>query len=711
MNDELKKWIKENLINTRGRVIGKKFNKIINTERGQQIMLLTSFLKESVKPAERIYCVLNDIIEYPKCPTCNLIVYKFIHSNSGYNTYCSVKCMYNNSEVISKRKKTNIKKYGTEYPCQNKKVLENRKQTNIKKYGKSTPLQNEKIKEKIKNTNIEKYGVENVFSSEKIRKKAKETNIRKYGSSHAMKNDDVKRKFKDSMLNKYGVKHALQFNEFKEKYKKTCQKHFGVDNPLQSKKVQLKIAKTNIEKYGVESVFQSKEIRDRIRNIMLEKYGTEHALQVDKFKEKSKKTCQEHFGVDNSFQSEEVREKIKKTNIEKYGVENVLQLEENREKAKKINIEKFDCEYFFQSKKYKHQLNKRKITSQSQSHIDTEVLRKINDKSWLENQHLVLQKSCFQIGQELNLCPSTIVKRLHRFEIEVKNFFQSQFEIEIKKHIGDCFHNIRNIISPYELDIYLPDYKLAIEFDGLYWHSSYDKESDKKLKSYHLMKTKMCEEQNIQLLHIFENEWLDEKKQDIWKSIINSKLGKNDRISARKCKVKEISDSSLIGNFLDDNHLQGFVGSSVKIGLFHEEELVSLMTFGKVRYSSNYEWEMIRFCNKKYLNIVGGSSKLFKYFIRNYDPRSVVSYADRRHSSGKMYKKLGFEFSHVSAPNYFYFKLLDMVLYPRIKFQKHKLSKLLENFHADISEVENMYNNNFRRIWDCGNMIFVWKKR
>jgi len=133
------------------------------------------------------------------------------------------------------------------------------------------------------------------------------------------------------------------------------------------------------------------------------------------------------------------------------------------------------------------------------------------------------------------------------------------------------------------------------------------------------------------------------------------------------------------------------------------------MTFGKTRFSKKYEYEMIRFCNKKFISIVGGASKLYKYFVRNYKPKSVVSYADRRYSNGSLYKQLEFEFSHYSNPNFWYFKNKNK-LYSRIKFQKHKQSKLLENFDKDKSASINMKNNGYLCIFDCGNIICVYKK-
>jgi len=480
--------------------------------------------------------------------------------------------------------------------------------------------------------------------------------------------------------------------DVREKYIKTCLERYGVENAFQSENKKDKIKQTNIKRYGAENVFQSNQIKEKIKQSNIEKYGVESAMSNSVIKEKIKKANLEKHGVENVFQLESVKEKIKKSNLERYGVENPSQSPLILGIIKKNNIKKFGRE------------------SNKQVHISLKSLDKLNNSKWLMKQNRDLKKTLTQISQELGVSITAVSDYFKKYNIEKKYYYQSLVEKEILKFINfNIETNNRKIISPYELDIYIPEAKLAIEFDGLYWHS-YDKKETPKQKKYHLIKTEMCQEQGIQLLHIFENEWIDPTKQEIWKSMINSKLRINDRIFARKCKVEEISDTKLIRSFLKNNHLQGFAGSSIKLGLFYEDELISLMTFGKSRYSKKYQYEMIRYCNKKYINVVGGASKLFKYFTRNYDPQSIVSYADRRHSNGNMYNKLEFEHSHVSAPNYFYFKNGQIELYPRIKFQKHKLEKQLESFDPELSEVENMFNNNYRRIWDCGNIIYIWTK-
>ena len=134
------------------------------------------------------------------------------------------------------------------------------------------------------------------------------------------------------------------------------------------------------------------------------------------------------------------------------------------------------------------------------------------------------------------------------------------------------------------------------------------------------------------------------------------------------------------------------------------------MTFGKSRYGKNYDWELLRFCNKKYTSVIGGASKLFKHFTKS-NTGIIVSYADMRRSTGNLYDTLGFELSHISEPNYWYWnKKKDLILESRIKYQKHKLGNILEEYDANLTESENMYNNDYRKIYDCGNQVWEYKK-
>ncbi len=268
----------------------------------------------------------------------------------------------------------------------------------------------------------------------------------------------------------------------------------------------------------------------------------------------------------------------------------------------------------------------------------------------------------------------------------------------ISKLHKDVLLSNRTIIKPLELDIVLPSLKVAIEYNGDYWHSTAHKD-----KNYHIDKTNKANSVGYQLIHIFENEWL--YKQKIVKSRVRNLLGLSNKIYARKCSIKEVSTEEA-RNFQSKTHLQGFVGASVKLGLYFECELISLMTFGKPRYNSNYEYELLRFSTKLNTVVVGGASKLFKNFIKNNNPSSIISYSDIRWGTGALYRNLGFKLSHTSKPNYWYVK--HGLLESRVKFQKHKLKDLLDNFIQELTEEENMNNNGYTRIYDCGNKVFIW---
>ena len=263
----------------------------------------------------------------------------------------------------------------------------------------------------------------------------------------------------------------------------------------------------------------------------------------------------------------------------------------------------------------------------------------------------------------------------------------------------------RYVLDNIEVDIYLPDLKIGFEFNGLYWHSNEYKE-----RLYHINKTNHFKSNEIDLIHIWEDDW--DFKKDIIKSIIKGKIGEiENKIYARKCEVKEINDNSLIRNFLEKNHLQGFVGSKIKLGLFYKSELVCLMTFGNLRKSLGQKskighYELLRLCNKLDTVVVGGASKLLKYFKRNYEYESIISYADHSRSFGDVYYKLGFEFSSKSQPNYYY--IVDGIRRHRFNYRKDKLVKL--GHDKKLTESQIMNNLGISKIWDCGMLKFETKR-
>lgn len=319
------------------------------------------------------------------------------------------------------------------------------------------------------------------------------------------------------------------------------------------------------------------------------------------------------------------------------------------------------------------------------------------DKEWWEKEYST--KSSSVIAMELNCSTSLVLQRLEFYGIPrdnhvkstkeetlIFNFLQEQ-NVEFEK-------KNTSILYPKELDIYIPSKNLAIEVNGVYWHS----EKMGRDKHYHLNKTKMCQEKGIQLLHFWDFEINDNL--EIVKSMISSKLGNNERIFARHCSLVEI-ENDISKKFFQETHLQGFANSSFSLGLMFQNELVCCASFSKPRFNPSFDLELIRFSSKKGITVVGGLSKI----LSKIKSKSLISYANRRWSNGGVYKSCGFSLSYVSEPAYFYTKDF-LTIESRFKFQKHKLTKM-NTYSLDLSEDQIMKNEGYYKIWDCGNLVFI----
>jgi len=285
--------------------------------------------------------------------------------------------------------------------------------------------------------------------------------------------------------------------------------------------------------------------------------------------------------------------------------------------------------------------------------------------------------------------------------------YRSKGEIEIYDFLVslnvNVINNVKGVIDE-EIDIYLPDLKIAIEYDGEYWHSTHNK--DEKCEYDKMLK---CNDKDIFLLIFRHKEWVE--KGEIIKSMIKNKIGLIDnKIYGRKCVIKIVNkkDKSL---FLKNNHIQGDSGSSIDIGLYYNDELVSLMSFSKFRKNMGLKnkdghYELIRFCNKINFNVIGGFSKLLTYFVKEYKPIEVISYANRRWSQGNVYEKNNFEFIRNSPPTYKY--LVNNKLIDRFNYRKDVLVSM--GYDKNKTEKQIMDELGYPRLYDCGNKVYKLKK-
>ncbi len=284
----------------------------------------------------------------------------------------------------------------------------------------------------------------------------------------------------------------------------------------------------------------------------------------------------------------------------------------------------------------------------------------------------------------------------------IENNFISKSQQEINDFIEslgfETIINHKKVLNGVEIDVYVPSLKIGFEYNGLFWHS----EKMGKNKNYHINKQEKANSKGVKLFHIFSDEWIT--KREIVKSKISHLLGMSgNSIYARKCVIKEINSRDK-GDFLNKYHIQGNDKSSIKLGLYYKDELVSVMTFSKPRRALGSKdeqgsYELVRYSSK---NVVGGASKLLKYFIKEYRPNKIFSYADRRWSLNKnnLYTKIGFEITSEGKPNYWYCLRDDKRLH-RYNFRKDKLVK--EGYDKSKTEQQIMLERGYNKVWDCGN--------
>lgn len=430
----------------------------------------------------------------------------------------------------------------------------------------------------------------------------------------------------------------------------------------------------------------------------------------------------------SNYCSVECRQKAKEqTCLDKYGVSNYACTQEFKDnlKFKKGQIE---------HRRKETMLSKYGTTDISQT--DEWVLGLMSDPAKLNNyrnfkenpiefieSHFNTSPTVSMLSSELGINQSSVCSWVHKLDIkDFVNMQYSSMEVGVDNFISSICdtvieHNCRHIIPNYEIDIYLPEYQLGIECNPTSTHNSSRNNWNKELPgvptNYHMNKSKAAKDANLFLFHLFGYEWVH--KREIMQSIIANLLHCNtNTLYARKTRIKEVSYKDA-KSFLMLNHRQGNCNASVRLGLYYNSELVSIMTFGKVRNSigKNIEngWELLRFCSKLNTTVVGGASKLFKYFIDQYQPTYIRSYSDVAHTQGKLYETLGFKYVHLSGPGYVWVDEKSDVAYHRINAQKQNIKSFLKDDSIDLenyNERKIMEEHGFVRVFDAGTVLWEY---
>lgn len=558
-------------------------------------------------------------------------------------------------EISYKDYNSNIIK-GNKYSCSVKCGTLKSRENCLEKWGVDSFNKLETTKDKRRNTVREKYGVDHISKldsvseskSIKMKSKSKEISerVKKYYSSI---DDEIKseinKKRETTNLEKWGVDNISKNDLIKEKKKDSFSKKWG-GFTLESEILIAKFKETNNTRYGFEYPSSSQTIKDKIINTNLEKWGFKYPSMSDEIKNKTKDTLLSKYNVINIMFSEEFRKKFNISNEIGY-----IRYIGNR-------IYEFKCS-------------------------DCNKLYNIDYDNYYKRslRNVKTCTKCFPILENSSIK-----------ECELRDFIKRVYSGEVVTSYRDGL----------EIDIYLPDLKIGFEFNGIFWHSE-----DRLDRNYHLNKTNYFKDKGIRIIHIWEDDW--DYKKDIIKSQISSWIGVTfDKIWARKCVIKQIDDIKLYKRFLDENHIQGFIRSTIKIGLFYNDELVSLMTFDNLEGRKKMEdngWNLSRFCSKKNTNVVGAASKLFKYFIKTYKPTRVISFSDKDWSLGDIYIRLGFNIVKDLKPDFKY--IIDKKRINKQRLTKKKLTKL--GYNSDITADRIIEDKGITKVYNVGQLKFEKK--
>lgn len=472
-------------------------------------------------------------------------------------------------------------------------------------------------------------------------------------------------------------------------YKETCSRKCAEELKKRTGKKELELEKaklTNLKKYGVENPTKNKKVQEKRISTMIDRYG-------DKISPKHKEIL--------SLSKSQAYETRSKKLINEYGIGNISSLPAAKVNRKNTFLERYGVEHYHQSEEFKNKLNQNKKEKIELNNSDIEVVSFENIDNYKTGG----------IRYKCKKCSSEEVIPLVTFNYRSINFNtpcshcgdfnkpwsngEKDLLTEIQTfYFGEIITN-KKIIPPYTLDIFIPEFNLAIEYNGLFWHSERGGGKDTK---YHSIKTQLCRQQGIRLLHIFENEYKNSK--EIVLSKIKNILGLSEKgVGARNIIIKEIN--SVAGNtFLNKHHIQGGVPGSKFLGGFYSNQLISVLAYKKI----DQILDITRFANDFKL-YPGLFSKFLSYLERNIEYDKIITFADLRWSYGDLYYKTGFTEEYTISPGYYYTDYSN--LYHKFNFRKENIKK---KFNIDIrgkTEKELMEELRYDRIWDSGKIKFI----
>lgn len=511
----------------------------------------------------------------------------------------------------------------------------------------------------------------------------RKSDYRQYCSNKCIGLDvDVIDKRNNTSLANWGVDNPSKCDIIKDKIKLTLKQNYPeFAHPLQSPEARAKYAATSLLKYGTEHPMQNPNVKQKLKDSFRSTFGVDHPLHLQQFKDKQRQTNNARYGVDYQSQHSDYVSKARSTSLKNYGTLHPHQSPVIQDRLRNTSLQKYGVPHF------------------TQQHFSQSTTSTLNNPSALIKLHHDDQLSLTQIAEILSVSDVTVGNYLTMHGIPIIRHPSSSAEVEIAKLLSQKFVIIRNdrkLIAPYELDIVIPEKKLAVEYCGLYWHSEI-----KKSASYHHKKLLECQKIGYRLITIFEHEWL-ENRPLVENKILNilGYYSNVKKIYARKCEIVKISQESK-KKFFSDNHIQGDGPSSINYGLRYNDKIVAVM--GLIEKKDHFV--LNRYATS--CNVPGGFTRLLSVFDKLYNRPTIVTFADLRWSNGELYTNSGFILDKTLPPDYYWVK--SGKVYHKFNFRHATGLKKLPNYDPNLSEAQNMRKHGYYKLWDCGKLRFIRK--
>jgi hypothetical protein len=458
---------------------------------------------------------------------------------------------------------------------------------------------------------------------------------------------------------------------------------------------------TNLDRYGFEAASQHPEIKQKAALTCMAKFGVPAATLNPAVLEKAKQTNQLRYGSPYVQQNSEIRAKTRAIFEQHYGGSCPAKDPCVVKKTKETNMTNLGVPAGFLQP---HAIDKNREHFRSQSH-QSQVLSQSTLKPLFTKEEYVCGSPQQEYLFECNQCSNQFSSLVNsHVQLRCYNCFpkrETWGEVAIKQWLQDHSINFeqwnRKLISPRELDFWLPDHQVAIEFNGIWYH----RHTALGDRNYHQTKWKMCHNHQIRLIQIWEHELLA-KPEVIFDRLSHVlRLHQNKSVNARQCSIRPVEFDEA-KPFVDMLHLQGHVPSSHAWGLIYQNQLVALANFVRSRYSKSAEWELARYCVAQGANVRGGLGKLISHAHKEIGFSSLVSYSNLNWGLGEGYAKTGFLLDRISKPNYWYFRGPKDVR-SRVAFQKHKI----QGQAPGSTESEIAANMGFEKFYDAGNAVWI----